>query len=341
MSLRRLISVLSVVAMAGGVALAQPKKGAEPAPAKEPDPSATPAAAGEGSAVTPIEDAAPADMEGTSENPDAPRGTEDVSITAGPTAPAAPVGYAIQEALRPIVLPATMAEVSIAPHFRTGSPTAASDALRARYGITNQVQLGVTYVYGGLYDDRATSMKKYAFHVGKAAGLDVTVLLKNWVAVRVGIPVYFDPFAMGVQIDAPMKFRFTDKFAIGVLDDFINIALPVGAEFAPDFYQESRNADAANRDMTGSTQSRGRIRVSGYADYQYRPNFALIGRLAFDIDDFSSNRNNAGFGGIETRIHGGVQFTPAKWIDVGGQLGWDDLSKVDSFGVQGFLALRI
>ncbi|NVB84981.1 MAG: hypothetical protein HOV81_41825 [Kofleriaceae bacterium] len=325
--------------MAGGVALAQPKKDAPPAPAKEPEPAATPAA-GDGSAVTPIEDAAPADMEGTSENPDAPRGTEETSITAGPIAPTAPVGYPIEEALRPIVLPETMAEVSISPHFQA-TRNGASDALRARYGITNKVQLGITYVYGGFYDEPATAMKKYAFHVGKAAGLDVTMLLQNWVAVRVGIPVYFDPFAMGVQIDAPMKFRLSNKLAIGVLDDFINIALPVGAEFAPDFYQESRNAAAANRDMTGSTQSRGRIRISGYADYQLQPNLALIGRLAFDVDDFSGNRNNAGCGGIETRIHGGVQFTPAKWIDVGGQLGWDDLSKLESFGLQGFLALRI
>lgn len=339
MSLRRLISVLSVVAMAGGVALAQPNNGAEPAPAKEPDPSATPAAA-DGAAVTPIEDAAPADMEGTSENPDAPRGTEDVSISAGPIAPTGPVGYPIEQAMRPIVLPETMAEVSIAPHFQV-SKNGASDALRARYGITNKVQLGLTYVYGGVYDEPATVMKKYGFHVGKAAGLDVTVLLENWVAVRVGIPVYFDPFAMGIQLDAPMKFRFNNKFAIGALDDFLNIALPVGAEFAPDFYQESRNAAAATRDMSNSTQSRGRIRISGYAEYQYRPNLALIGRLAFDVDDFSGNRNNAGFGGIESRIHAGVQFTPAKWIDVGGQVGFDDLSKAESFGLQGFLALRI
>ena len=337
MSLRRLISVLSVVAMAGGVALAQPKT--DPAPAKEPDAGGATAPGGEGSAVAPIEDEPPSDMEGTSENPDSPRGLEQPAGPSAPMAPTTPSGYPIEEALRPIVLPANMAEVSIAPHFQI-DPYAGSDALRARYGITNKVQLGLTYNIYGVYDDPATVKKHYGFHVGKAAGLDVTVLFQNWIAVRVGVPVYFDPFAMSVQIDVPMKFRFSNKFAIGILDDFLNIALPVGAEFAPDFYQESRNAAAAFRDTTGSTQSDGRIRISGFADYQHRPNLAFIGRLSFDVDDFSTNRNAQGFGGVTTLIRAGVQFTPKKFIDVGANLGWDDLSTVGSFALPGFLALR-
>lgn len=322
----------------GGVALAQPTQG-DPAPAKEPE-AGSAAPAGEGSAVAPIEDAPPSDMEGTSENPESPRGVDTPAAPAAPAAPTTPAGYPIEEALRPIVLPANMAEVSIAPHFQI-DPYSGTDALRARYGITNQIQLGLTYVMYGVYDDPATIKKHYAFHVGKAAGLDLTVLLKNWVALRIGVPVYFDPFAISVRIDAPMKFRFGDKFAIGVLDDFLNIAIPAGAEFAPDFYQESRNAAAANRDTTNSTQSRGRIRISGFADYQYKPNLALVGRVAIDVDDFSTNKNTAGFGGVTTLIRAGAQITPKKWIDLGANVGWDDLSKVGSFGLQGYLALRI
>jgi hypothetical protein len=85
MTVRRLVSILSVCLAAGAtVVSAQPKK---KAPAKAPAPApaapgsgATPigpeaGSAGSGEVVAPIEDSPPADMEGKDENPDAPRGT--------------------------------------------------------------------------------------------------------------------------------------------------------------------------------------------------------------------------------------------------------------------------
>jgi hypothetical protein len=350
MQLRRLLSVGSVVVLATGAALAQPKqadKKKTPAPATgsaagsagAPAGSAAPA---EGSAVQPIEDAPPSDMEGRDENPDAPRGTQ-VKVES-PTAPveAKPSGYPIELALRPITLPANMAEVSIDPHFRVSSPAELTSALRARYGITPKIQLGLTYVFGGVYNDPATTTKDYKFHPGKAGGLDVTVLVTNWFAVRAGLPVYLDPFAMSLALGAPMKFHLTDQFAIGGMDDLLNIALPFGAEFAPSFYSEGFNAAAAERDNTGSTQSRGSLRLSGFAIYQQKPNMAIIGRLAIEFEDFATNRGDTGFGGATTSIHGGVSFTPKKFLDVGGTLGFDDLSELpESFTLSGFLAVRI
>src|SRR5436190_18417611 len=154
-SVRRLISMLSVVAATGGVVLAQPAgkapAGKAPAPTPAPAPAAgapapatpaTPAAAtpAEGSAVAPIEDAPPSDMEGRDENPDAPHGTdEEVVATPGPAMVKASV-YPIEDARRPITLPENMAEVSMGPHFRI-SPYSGGDALRARYGIRPMVQL--------------------------------------------------------------------------------------------------------------------------------------------------------------------------------------------------------
>ena len=240
MSLRRLIAVLSVVVIASGsAALAQNKT---PAPAPAPaagagsgSGSATAPAAGDGSAVQPIEDAPPSDMEGRDENPDAPKGTGDetIGVVATPKV-MKPSGYPIEQSQRPITLPANMAELSIGPHFQV-NPYAGTDALRARYGITKQVQLGLTYVMGGVYDDPITTKRAYGFHVGKAAGLDVTVLLTNWLAVRAGVPVYFDPFAASFAAGAPMKFILSDKLAIGGFEDVVNIRVQ---KFAPSFYQE-------------------------------------------------------------------------------------------------------
>jgi hypothetical protein len=344
--LRRLVSVSSVVIVATGAALAQPK-GESKAPAPAPG-SAAPAgsaagSAAEGSAVQPIEDAPPADMEGTTEDPDAPRGTEPGAAPVTGPAPTKPTGYPIELALRPITLPANMSEIGIDPHIRVGSPVAGTAALRTRYGITSKIQLGLTYVIGGIYDDPATTTKKdHGFHPGKAGGLDVTVLVQNWAGVRVGLPIYIDPFAMSLVIGAPLKFHLTDNLAIGGMDDLINVTLPVGAEFAPSFSREDFNAQAAFRDTNGSTQSRGTLRPSVYGIFQQAPNLAIFGRLAIEFEDFATNRGDTGFGGATTQLHGGASFSPKRFLDVGGSLGFDDMADVpDSFTVTGFLLVRI
>lgn len=325
------MSVLSGMALVSGVALAQP---APPAPG---DPAVPPA--GEGSAVQPIEDSPPADMEGRDENPDMPRTGEE---PVGPTQPVAPVtrsGYPIEESQRPITLPQNMGEVSIAPHFQV-KPFVGADALRFRYGVTRQVQLGLTYVYGGVFDDPSDAADKTGFHAGKAGSLDVTVLVKNWLAVKVGLPVYLDPFAMSFAAGAPMKFIF-EKFAIGAFDDVVNIRIKT---FPPSLYQEAFNAVGAENDETGSQQSRGTLRFAGYGVYQQTPQLALIGRLGIDSDLGAGGGGAAGTSGAsETRtfIRAGVQFSPKRFLDVGGSLGFDDLSIAGSFGLAGFLALRI
>lgn len=338
MSLGRLMSVLSAVVLAGGVAHAQPT----PAPTDS-DTAPPEGTAAEGSAVQPIEDEPPPDMEGVDENPDAPRGLGQQPEEAAPKAPTQTrAGYPIEEALRPITLPQNMSEISISPHFQV-KPFRGSDALRARYGITPKVQLGLTYVYGGVFDDPSTFEDKVGFHPGKAVGLDVTVLLTNWVGVRVGVPVYLDPFAMSFAAGAPMKFIF-DKWAIGGLDDLLNITLPLGAEFPPSFYQEQFNAQAAENDVTGSQQSRGFIRIAGYGIYQHKPNLAIIGRFGIETDLGAGGGRGAGSSANSTSttyLRAGLQFSPKRFLDLGASLGFDDLSAAGSFGVTGFLAVRI
>jgi len=113
---------------------------------------------------------------------------------------------------------------------------ASSMALRARYGITSKVQLGLTYMLGGLFDDPATpTSSSVALHSGKAVGLDVTVMLQDWIGVQLGVPVYISPLAISIAVGAPIKFTFADKFAIGGLDDLLNIRVK---KFAPSFYKQ-------------------------------------------------------------------------------------------------------
>lgn len=347
MSLSRLVSVMSVVVFGtAGVVSAQPKKKTPAsktpvAPAKDPAPT-TPATP-DATATTPpaADEPPPKDMNGVDENPDAPKteGQPD------PTIPVVPVkkptaGYPVEEALRPITLPQNMSEISIGPHFVV-SPYAGGDALRARYGITREVQLGLTYLFGGIYDDPAQMGKQYGFHPGKAIGLDVTVLLQNWIGVKIGVPVYIQPVAVSLAIGVPIKFAFGDKWALGGFDDLLNIKLK---RFAPTFYQEVDNATAANGDKNNTVQSNGVLRVSFYGIYQYQPTIAIVGRIGLNSSLGTSNNQagaSASESGSQTFIRAGMDFTPRHFIDVGFSLGFDDLTQKGSFGPAGYLALRI
>ena len=287
------------------------------------------------------EDPPPSDMAGTSENPDAPHSmldSDSAPAIAVVAAPVRPPGYPVEEALRPIVLPQNLSEVSVVPHMQV-SPYAATTAVRVRYGITPKVQLGLTYLIAAIFDDPSTVESRQGFHSGKAVGLDVTVMLQDWIGVQVGLPMYISPFAMSLTLGAPIKFTLGDKLAIGGLDDFLNIKLD---RFAPTFYQELQNATAASGTMTNTTQSAGELRVSLFGVYQYQPNFALVGRTGIQMEDFATGKTNGCAGEcLTTFISAGFRFTPRKYLDVGLSIGFDDLAHGGSFAPAGFLAFRI
>lgn len=346
MSARRLASVLCVVLVASAtVVVAQPKGGA-PAPAKEPaptgmektpDPAAGSAAgsgSGAGSAVEMAEDPPPSDMEGTNENPDAPRiiGEDKKDVSTVPTV-TKKAGYPIEEIYRPITLPQNMSEIGIDPHAQV-SPYAGSTALRARYGITRQVQLGLTYLLAGIFAEKnfvAGSSAGTKVHPGKAVGLDLTILLQNWIGIKVGVPVYIDPVAVGLNLGAPLKFVFFDKLALGGMDDLLTFRI---SKFPPSFYQEYINVANARGVESNSVLSRGQLRFSGFGIYQHKPELAIIGRLGITFNDFKSAAPT-------TFLRVGFQYTVKKRIDLGLALGFDDLAHGGSFGPTGLLNVRI
>jgi hypothetical protein len=317
------------------------KATAPPAPSTAPASTSAPAGT-EGKTVQMTEDPPPSDMTGTAENPDAPKTVTvvdpDVPAVTTIAPPPARTGYPIEAALRPITLPRNMSEVSLAPHAQV-SPYAASTALRARYGITPKIELGLTYLLGGIFDDPSTLESKQAFHPGKALGLDVTYMLQDWVGVRLGVPVYINPLAVSLALGAPIKFTFGDKVAFGGLDDLLNIRLD---RFAPTFYSELQNATNANDTMTGTIKSHGELRVSLFGIYQYRPNFAIIARTGIQMENFATGKSDGCVGEcMTTFIHAGFNYSPRRYLDLGLQVGFDDLAHGGSFAPAGFLAFRI
>jgi hypothetical protein len=338
--MRRLLLAFALIGSSVTFA-APPKKAAPAAPAN----AGSGSDASSGSAVEPIEEAPSAtEMNGTEDNPDNPHAltTDEPAKPVVVVAPTKKV-YPIELAARPITLTQNLTEIEIAPHLQV-SPFLASDAIHARYGITDKLQIGITYLYLGVYDrgpvdDTSSST---GAHVGKAFGVDATYSFFDWLAARIGVPFYVSPFAISLQLAAPMKFRITDKFSLGGLDDLLNINLH---NFAPSFYQEELNAVAANNLNNQTTNSRGDLRISIYGEYQYTQRFAFFGRVGLD-DDFGPPGGGNVAGGANTSsseffIRGGFLWTPVDYLDFGISLGFDDLSTSGSFGPQLYLALRI
>jgi hypothetical protein len=288
-----------------------------------------------------VEDPPPRDVTGTEENPEAPHTVADPDAGVVAVAPASvrePSRYPLEAAARPITLPQNMSEVALMPHA-VASPFAATTVLRARYAVTSQVQLGLTYVIGGIFREPGSTRSGQAFHPGKAVGLDATVLLQPWIGVSLGMPIYINPLAISVAIGAPINFSFGDKFALGGLDDFLNIRV---SRFAPTFYQEVQNATNATTNMSNTIHSRGELRVSLYGIYQYQPNLAIILRAGIQMEDFASGKTDGCTGECLTNfLSGGISYSPKPFIDLGLALGFDDLAHGGSFAPAGFLAFRI
>lgn len=323
-----------------------PANGAPGAPAAAPEA----AGAGSGSGSTDATAPAPApppepppDMQGTSETPEDPALTGAVEAPVAVPQPAKRTGYPTEEVLRPLTLPVRMTELSIAPHFQV-SPFTGSDAVHVRHGITSDVQVGLTYLYAGVYDRSSVDpgrSSSVAFHGGKAFGLDLTVRLQDWLAVKAGVPMYVGPFAASLALGVPLKFTFRDKYAIGGLDDLLDIKL---YRFAPSYYQDVANARGALVVSNGTQQSRGHLRFSAYGIYQHSPRLAVLGRLGVDNDLGLASDGPAGTssgGGTVTFIRAGLLYVVRHYFDVGVSLGWDSLATVGSFGPQLSLAVRI
>lgn len=363
MTVRRVVPLLACLLATFTIAIAQPKKKA-PAPKGGTTGSAAGSAAGSASgtatagsgsdagSAAPADEGPPPDMEGKDENPGNPHalpGDETKVEAKLPEKKVTRTGYPIEEALRPITLPANMAEVAIGPHAQVKVPNdvgyAGSDALHARYGITRQIQLGFTYTLGGIYDDPKNADDKVGLHPGKAIGLDVTYLVKNYLGVKVGVPVWiYKPMdggspAIGLTIGVPLKFTFGDKFALGGLDDLLAINIQ---HFAPTFEYEYLNAYRAAAGDIGTKSPRGFLRLAGYGVYQQSPKLALIGRLGVTFEDFVSVKTQSDRGGgSSTFIRAGLEYTVRKYLDVGFSLGFEDLSAVGTFGPSTLLAFRI
>jgi hypothetical protein len=320
----------ALVLLIAGPAIAQPTGAPTPAPAPAPPPDD-----GGKTVDLPEDDTPSGDPTGVNENPDRPAGgLGGIDATVEPPPPPEPErkGYPIEETLRPITLPAMKSEVGLDIRNNV-KPFASNTTLRGRFGVNRKVQIGLEYNIGGFYDDPGTvTDDKVKFNTGKSIGLDVSYLVFNWLAIRVALPFYLDPFATGITIGAPMKFRLGDKFAFGGMGDFLSIKL---YNFVPSTNNELYNEINAIAVDTNTTSSAGSLRFTGFAIYQAKPNLAVGGEFAVLYEDFSDNNT-------PYSVRARAQYSTSSKLDFGGALGIGDLDDVgNSIQLNLYMQLRI
>jgi hypothetical protein len=303
--------------------------------AKSPDPATPPTApvptttaADPGKEVQMAEDPPPNDIEGTNDSPDNPSSDGARKIIAAPSV-APRFGYPIEEVARPLTLPRGTSEVAIDIRAVV-SPLVSNATLRARFGITRQWQIGLRYNVGGVYKDPVSGSN--GFNVGKAAGLEVSYLITDYIAASVAVPVYLDPVATSINIGAPIRFRFGPKVSLGGLDDLLQIRT---SKFVPSFTSELENESRKQDVKTNTSTLKGNLRFVGYGVYQQKANLAFFGRLGVTARDFSSND-------LLYLLRAGLQFSPKRFVDLGASIGFDDLAQpTRTFGLELSAAVRI
>lgn len=236
--------------------------------------------------------------------------------------PVRPPGYPIEVALRPITLEKNMVEFgAFAPLY--ASPAAVTAALRARYGVTDQVEVGLRYAALGADEDGAAT--------GKGLALDVVVGITDWVAAQLSLPVLFDPFAMGVTLGVPFKFRFGQRFALFFGSDLVSFRIK---EFVPTYVDPRVDEDRADAIETGTLVSRGNYRLVGGAIYQIEPHMAITADFGVSSEDFGRANTSVPLGGTFT-------YSAAPYLDFSARIGFDDIGLGRTFSLAGGLAVRL
>lgn len=233
-------------------------------------------------------------------------------------------GYPKRFVARPITLVSAMSELSIETPVYV-SPFRANPLLEARYGVTSQLELALAYGVGTASADGFTS--------GKALSLEVRYLVFEWLAAQAGVPMLLDPYAMGITLGVPMKFRFGDNVAITFGQDLVSLRLwrfvPVVSD--PLYTQTELVAPESNNTVLPL----GDLRLVGGIVYQLDPTLTLIGETGLIATDFARSK-----GGVP--LLGTLVYSPLRRLDLAARIGFFNLERAtQNFALTVSLALRL
>jgi len=230
-------------------------------------------------------------------------------------------GYPARVIERPLNLPGSMVQVGLEIPVNF-DPFAVSGKFSGDYGITKDVQVGLEYSPGRYADD---------FSVGRAVAINAQYLIVDEVAAQVSIPMYLDPFALGVILAAPIKYTLFDSFSLVAGEDFFSFKIH---EFLPSVDNATANdALIAARDANTIVPVYA-FNLQAGAIYQLDDAVALDAQFGTRFDD----TNNAATSSLEA----GLLYAKTNKLDFGARLDASDLSNISqSLALRLFLNIRI
>lgn len=262
---------------------------------------------------------------GAAENPEATPefGVEDDAKTAD----VIDTSYPRELVRRPLTLHRGMFEVRLdLPAI--ANPIQLQSQLLASYGITDRVQIGLGYGAGTVsnHDDYDV------FLVGKALSVEGRYQLTRWAAAQLTVPMYVDPFALGLTLGVPMKFRFFGKTALVFGHDFFTIRL---YRFAPRLSDGIYNQDRVGDLATNTTIDLGELRFVAGVIYQHSAKTAFFTEFGFVATDF-------GLTDAVVPLRVTISHSPSERMDLGLRVGFNNLDRaIDELGAMLSVALRI
>lgn len=235
--------------------------------------------------------------------------------------------YPSEVIIRPLTLPSGMIEIGLDVPVRV-EPFSTSGTLRADYGVTSELQLGLRWGAGTVYED--------GFEYGEALSLDAYYLLTDWASLQLSVPFYIDPFALGVTLGAPLRFTLFDRFALVTGADLLSFKIH---RFVPVLDNELENEVFVELDRTNTTISCCAVNVLAQGIYQ------LDEMSAIDLR-FLLRKNLETSPGIPSdsavELDVGYLYATSNLLDFGARIGFEDMSDPgESFRAIVFSALRL
>ena len=240
--------------------------------------------------------------------------------------------YPIELVRRPLTLAADQAEVAVdVPLVVNDGHPLLTQILRAGYGVTVDLELGLTYGTG-LQRLNAQAGEE-GFEVGKAVSLDAAyTLIPRFLAAQARVALFVDPevFAVGLILGLPYKIELGDRWALFGGADLVRLRLK---EFAVDPADPAATSAAVAFIERGGEPGIGSGRLLTGLLFQAQPNLALDGQFGIQRD-FEDDRQSYS-------LFAGVTFSPSRTVDLGGRLGLGSLDDAATFAVALHCALRI
>ncbi|MFH0901344.1 MAG: hypothetical protein V2A73_12015 [Pseudomonadota bacterium] len=212
--------------------------------------------------------------------------------------------YPIEQINRPLTLAAELTEVSLELPLAMGDSKSLSQVLRAAHGVTQDVQVG--FIYGGLW-----SITGSTYEVGKAfAATAAYTIVPGILAAEMRLPFHCSPFAMGLTLGVPFRWRITDKLALSGGQELLEIRMykfPVDpSDPGYDLVQEAAHSE-------GDAPAKGNVNLRLVGLYQAKKNLAAMLAIGFQWLNFGDQ--------IPSMLVG-ASYSPTANLDIGLQAGF-------------------